>query len=143
MLNHAKLMRALEQVAGTLFADQTHAYTIARQVWDLISKDPVFIYKIREVNSPWPLPTWQGRLNDAVAVDQTALPYHVISVDGSQIYPDRHQGNSCFLINIGSVVLHYGAHAQPVHFTCEPHVFTELECEGYAHDMVNGKCRTA
>ena len=137
MLNHAKLMRALEQVAGKLFADHTEAYAIARETWALIAKDPTFIYKIREVTSPWPLPFWQGRLDEAIPVDLITSPYHVISVDGSQIYPDRHQGNSCFLINIGTVVLHYGFADKPVLLACEPYVFTELEHGEQAQDTVN------
>jgi hypothetical protein len=138
MLDHAKLMRALEQVAGKIFADNTHAYTIARETWFKIASDPTFIYKIREVNSPWPLPSWQGRLDEVIPVDIAPLPYHVVSVDGSQIYPDRHQGNSCFLINIGSVVLHYGVIDKPVFFACEPYVFSELEYGDEAQDTVNG-----
>lgn len=138
MLDHAKLMRALEQVAGKLFADHTHAYTIARETWAKIANDPTFIYKIRETNFPWPVPFWQGKLDEAIPVTLPIPPYHVISVDGSQIYPDRHQGNSCFLINIGSVVLHYGITDKPVFFACEPHVFPELEYGEQAQDTVNG-----
>ncbi len=131
-------MQALEQVAGKLFADNTQAYTIARETWVKIANDPTFVYKIREITSPWPLPSWQGRLDEAIPVTMPTLPYHVISVDGSQIYPDRHQGNSCFLINIGSVVLHYGVTDNPVLFACEPHVFPELEYGEQAQDTVNG-----
>ena len=130
-------MRALEQVAGSLFADNTQAYTIARETWAQIANDPTFIYKIRQVNSPWPLPSWQGRLDEAIPIKLPTLPYHVISVDGSQIYPDRHQGNSCFLINIGSVVLHYGVTDKPVQFMCEPHVYPELEFGDEVQDTVN------
>lgn len=131
-------MRALEQVAGKLFADHTHAYAIARETWAKIANDPTFVSKIREISSPWPLPSWQGRLDEAIPVDVPISSYHVISVDGSQIYPDRHQGNSCFLINIGSVVIHYGSNDKPVMLACEPYVFTEFEHGEQAQDTVNG-----
>lgn len=36
-----------------------------------------------------------------------------IATDGSQIFPDRHEFSSCHLINIGSVVLHYGSAERP------------------------------
>jgi len=37
----------------------------------------------------------------------------VAAVDGSQIALDRHEFAQCFLINIGSVVLHYGSGERP------------------------------
>lgn len=138
MLDHAKLMRALEQVAGTLFADHTHVYAIAREIWQKIAQDPTFLYKIRQItSSPWPLPFWQDKLDNVISVNSLLSPYHIISVDGSQIYPDRHQGNACFLINIGSVVLSYGTLDKPL-LTCEPYVFTELEYGERTEDTVNG-----
>ncbi len=37
----------------------------------------------------------------------------VIAADGSQIFPDRHEISSCYLLNIGYVVLHYGTGERP------------------------------
>jgi hypothetical protein len=37
-----------------------------------------------------------------------------VATDGSQIFPDRHELSACYLINIGSVVLHYGTGERPV-----------------------------
>lgn len=39
----------------------------------------------------------------------TPRDFTVIATDGSHIDVDRHHAASCYLINIGSVVLHYGA----------------------------------
>ncbi|MBD3305907.1 hypothetical protein GF339_05970 [candidate division KSB3 bacterium] len=41
-------------------------------------------------------------------------PLTVIATDGSQIYPDRHEFASCYLINIGIVVLPYGTRESPM-----------------------------
>lgn len=66
--------------------------------------------------------------------------YTAISVDGSQIYPDRHQGTGCFLINIGSVTLSYAIQSKPVVFNSRPYVFLGYEydeLEKISADIVN------
>lgn len=40
--------------------------------------------------------------------------HSVAAVDGSQIALDRHEFAQCFLLNIGSVVLHYGSGERPI-----------------------------
>ena len=47
----------------------------------------------------------------------------IVLVDGSQIYPDRHQQFSCFLINSGTVVMSYMAAGSAVQFDSRPYVF--------------------
>ncbi len=46
----------------------------------------------------------------------TPLPseFTVIATDGSHIEVDRHRSTRCFLINVGSVILHYGAQSSAV-----------------------------
>lgn len=46
----------------------------------------------------------------------------VIATDGSQIFPDRHEFADCYLINIGSIVLHYGTGERPS-LTNQPTLF--------------------
>ena len=58
--------------------------------------------------------TWLvAGLVDALDEHYKALPlptqFAVIAVDGSHIDVDRHQSTRCYLINIGSAVLHYGS----------------------------------
>ena len=45
-----------------------------------------------------------------------------VATDGSQIFPDRHELSACYLINIGSVVLHYGTGERPI-LTSHPALF--------------------
>jgi len=42
------------------------------------------------------------------------LPHTVVATDGSQIFPDRHEVASCYLINIGRVAIAYGRRQRPL-----------------------------
>ncbi len=121
-------MRELEQLADKLFPDCSHEYNIARSSWQRIATDPTFEYKVRAIkNPPWPVPCWTGTINEAIPVAKNLDCYTVISVDGSQIYPDRHNNASCFLVNIGSVILPYGISVTNVQFNSVPHVFSSYD----------------
>jgi len=128
MLDRSKVMRELEQLADKLFPDCSYEFNIARSSWQRIITDPTFKYKAREIkNPPWPVPCWTGTIDEAIPVGKNLGYYTVISVDGSQIYPDRHNNASCFLVNIGSVILAYGTFATNVQFDSVPHVFSSYD----------------
>ena len=127
MLNRCKLIKEIEAVSDKLFVDFSHERNIAREVWQRISKDPAFKYKVKSVQSPWIIPDWKGKLDDVFTVAQHLEKYVVLSVDGSQIYPDRHAGTACHLINVGYVELRYGLSGKKVYFNSEPHVFADLD----------------
>jgi len=125
MLDRSKVMRELEQLADKLFPDCSYEYNIARNSWQRIATDPTFEYKAQAIkNPPWPVPCWTGTIDEAIPVAKNLDHYTVISVDGSQIYPDRHNNASCFLVNIGSVILPYGTSITNVQFNSVPHVFS-------------------
>jgi hypothetical protein len=50
----------------------------------------------------------------------------VSATDGSQIFPDGHEISSCFLINIGYVLLHYGSGERPL-LNSKPQLFSGEE----------------
>jgi hypothetical protein len=52
--------------------------------------------------------TWEGKITDFYPFEKCKSEYSLIAIDGSQIYPDRHEGVEAFLINIGSVEINYG-----------------------------------
>jgi hypothetical protein len=52
--------------------------------------------------------------------------FTVIATDGSHIDVDRHQPTHCYLINIGGVVLHYGAHPEAM-LDSIPHLYAGNE----------------
>lgn len=68
--------------------------------------------------------TWQGEINEFYPFLDCNLDYSLLAIDGSQIYPDRHEGVEAFLINIGSVEINYLQSS----ITCKtiPHFFPNL-----------------
>ena len=140
MLDRAKLLQQLESQADNLFIDYSQEFSLAQRVWHEIAQDPLFAHKIKAVNAPWLLPGWSDTLDKTVAVGQANTQYTAFAVDGSQIYPDKHQGTTCYLINIGSVCIWYGQ-PKPVWLWSEPYVFVneqqEFECS--PEELVN--CR--
>lgn len=145
MLNRSKVMHKLRQASEKLFVDISPAFQTARDVWDTICQDPVFIHKVRQAQdkAPWLLPTWQGTLNEFCSNEKKIDSYRVLAIDGSQIYPDRHQGTSCYLINIGTVVLTYGLQGKSVVFDSQPSVFVneedDYEMQEASTEIVNCK----
>jgi hypothetical protein len=138
MLDKSLLLQELNRLSHELFIDDRAAYDLAQKVWKKICADPLFIHKIKQVDAPWPVPTWDDQLCRSIPVTIPENNYAVVSVDGSQIYPDRHHGVSCYLINIGSVALRYGT-AQPVALSAIPYVFTDGEDELHVSTpLVNG-----
>ncbi len=144
MLHRAKVLRELEAVTQQLFIDLSSEFSYAQEIWQRACADPELAQKIAACQAPWPLPTWRGQLDKVVPVAPYNKPYQLLSVDGSQIYPDKHQGTSCFLINIGCVTLQYGTGKKGIMLEAVPYVFADqiegLEGEGISTvDVVNGK----
>lgn len=142
MLNRAKVLRELQSVSDKLFLDLSKQQEVARKAWNKLSGDALFQQKCKASSLPWPVPTWQGNPNISFPVINTTQDYQVVSVDGSQIYPDKHQGISCFLLNIGTVVLRYGASLGGAKFSSEPSIFVEQDFEAETSstiDIVNCK----
>ncbi len=144
MLNRSKLLKELQNISDTLFVDYSDEYECAQKIWEIIVNDPTFIYKVRTANVPWLLPTWTDKLGDAIPVSTTIDSYRAVSIDGSQIYPDRHQGPPCFLINVGTVSLKYGSPGKSAEFNSIPYVFMnnseeDEDINDNSIDMVNCK----
>jgi hypothetical protein len=125
MLNRALLLQELQAVSDKLFLDAGVEYDIARASWQRIIADPLFVHKVKQVKSEWMIPDWQEKLETVYPIQKSFSSYTVLGVDGSQIYPDRHQGTSCFLVNIGTVELHYGSSSsKPVRLASKPTIYT-------------------
>ena len=141
MLHHAKVMQALVYLQNELFINLDENREIARKAWEQLASDPLFQQKAHAIDSPWLLPYWQGAVDAAHDVPALQEAYQVIAVDGSQVYPDRHQGTSCYLVNIGSVQLRYGAN-HAVQLDAQPYVFAgrqEHEVQENPIEVVNAK----
>ena len=142
MLDRLKLIIELQKAADKLFIDVTESYSLAQDVWQSIIKDSTFIYKVRQVhNAPWPVPLWQDDLGQVIPVEKISSAYVALSVDGSQIYPDRHNVLSCCLINTGSVVLPYNLENRRVQLFSDPTVFAGVDenQQAFTTDSVNCK----
>jgi len=141
MLNHVKLLQELERVADRLFPDFSSDFDCVRTVWERIARDRTFAYRVKELNVPWLVPSWQGNLDDFFPVAPLSR-YQVLAVDGSQVYPDRHEGTPCSMINVGTVVLRYSVPGPSVQLATEPTVFVgdeDAQLHESPHELVN--CR--
>jgi hypothetical protein len=145
MLDRSQLLHQLHALSGQLFIDFSGDFTRALQVWENISRDASYIYRVRSAQTTTTLllPTWDAAhtLSTVHAISSMMSGYRVISVDGSQIYPDRHQGTSCFLINVGVVMLSYGLAGKNVHLSCWPTVYNGHELSGMpvSTEVINGQ----
>jgi len=123
MLNRPKLLAEIDKMAAALFVDRSREHNVVIEAWRALSANEDFAHKAACSTTPWPLPTWHGDPSQAIAITPNMQPYEIFSVDGSQVYPDRHQGTGCFLINTGEVILRYGSNTAPVVFSSTPHLF--------------------
>jgi hypothetical protein len=123
MLNRQKVMQELQQVVPHLFSTSTEERQQAQQVWQWLLDHPTEADALKCCNSSWPLPLWQESLSTAQVIATEKLSYAVTAVDGSQIYPDRHQGIGCYLLNIGAVTLTYNDHSSRALCESSPSVF--------------------
>lgn len=143
MLHRAKLLQALEAVSDSLFIDLGPELARTKQVWHSMVADSDLAQKIEACQAPWPLPTWQGAIDTTVPVAPCNKPYQLLALDGSQVYPDKHQGTNCFLINLGIVELQYRTGKKGITLQSIPYVFAdgiEIEDEMISSvDIVNGK----
>ncbi|MDP7109706.1 MAG: DNA double-strand break repair nuclease NurA [Dehalococcoidales bacterium] len=80
--------------------------------------------KINASKTTWPV----AGLFEGLEQSHPALPlpteFTIIASDGSQIDVDRHQSFQCYLINIGSVALHYGPHPNAI-LESRPRLYAE------------------
>ena len=124
MLNRAKVLQELQAVQQSLFLDLSSEILCAKQAWVALCADPLFALKCVQAQSNWLVPCWHEALETVISIEPFEGPYEILALDGSQIYPDKHQGTSCFLVNIGSVVLRYGYKGSiPVVLHSQPYVF--------------------
>lgn len=138
MLNKVKLIAEIEKNVCKIFYNNYVSYDALADHWALLSADNAFLAKLAVFNSsPWPIPSWSGSLNQAIPVVDSDEVYDVLSVDGSQIYPERHMKSYCFLINIGLVKFSYHTDVSSVFFETWPKLYPLSE-DDYSIDIING-----
>lgn len=136
MLNRAKIYKEIDKLSSTLFFDFSDENKIAFKIWNEIIEDKSFAQRLKDIKVPFILPSW----TDNIGLKQEIKPinnYSIMSTDGSQIYPDRHIGTACYLINIGTTYFSYGSNSS-VKFESVPFLFS-LTNESDAIDIVDCK----
>lgn len=141
MLNKQKVFQQLQAVMPQFFLHTTHEKDIAHIIWKQLTTNKQLLDVVCATKSEWILPTWSGDLDAIVPVRQDQQVYSCIAVDGSQIYPDKHQGTICYLLNIGTVQLTYADGPSNVILDSIPSVHASHwpEHEDITPDIVNCK----
>jgi hypothetical protein len=156
MLDRTKLSKQLEAAVRHSFDSAFQEVAIATTLWNKIVQDSLFLERAAAAQPSLSLPNWQGPLDNVVNLNSTVRSdgqlaeltgaegyecpdaYTVVSVDGSQIYPDRHRGTDCFLINVSEIILHYGANRSGAKLESFPYVYTS-EDEFSSEEFVSCK----
>lgn len=76
--------------------------------WEILRR------KIEASRTSWLLPGLLEPMDRRYPLPLRPASISVAATDGSQIFSDRHEISSCFLINIGYVLLHYGTGEKPL-----------------------------
>lgn len=139
MLQWAKIHEQIDNKSDMLFSRCPSDDERIQNVWNSIAYDDQLARRVVAAQGAFSVPSWSGKIGTVVSVDPVLSPIQVVSVDGSQVYPDRHQGVSSYLINIGIVCVPYGL-SRPVQLESYPYVFgieKELAYEHLSTDLVN------
>lgn len=140
MLDKQKVMQELIQSVPTLFKETTNERALAHAIFSWLQNNPSEAEKLQALQSSFAIPTWQGAFDAIMPIEPHEHPYAVVAVDGSQIYPDRHQGLSCYLLNSGVAHFMYGEKSSARLFST-PSLITQNDYTDMSEDMVN--CRRA
>lgn len=136
MLDIATLTGHIEQSLPDLFAKMDTEHQALKHFFAWCQEHPEGIERLKNIPGPQPLPQWEGAL-DKVRPIRLLDRYTVLATDGSQIYPDKHQGVPCYVLNTGSALFSYDTESR-VHLSAVPELVTLLD-DTISEDMVNCK----
>lgn len=123
MVHHERL---LSQIAGSTasYDRYANAYNEVCTLWHELASSESMVERFG---------AGAIRFNKPLAWRQTARPlseYRVMGIDGSQVYPNRHEGLPAFLINIGHALLSYGSPSR-AQLDSFPVFFTGVDGDGH------------
>ncbi len=131
MLDRLKLIQKISVLSFDDGQKRAQSILYAQEVWKKLSCDASFLKKHS---------FWNGDLNNLHKIVDWTDRYSACSIDGSQIYPDRHSGYDYFLINIGGIIIRYGKEIESsVSFIQEPYVFSLFTDSLVSIDWVNAQ----
>lgn len=126
MLNHHKLVKQLTTSTHDALQAYHQERMRVRDCWQELCTNELLVKEVLDTPTSLPLPRWHTSLSDMSSIVRCPFVYRVVATDGSQIYPDRHQGLPLYVINIGVADFSYEQHEGSVHFDTIPQLF-------YAH----------
>jgi hypothetical protein len=117
-------LQKVTQALSSLKHSQTSTAALSPQalttLWHTLATDPRLPAILEAASINWLIPTWNAPLTTSYTASSLTT-YQVLGIDGSQIYPDRHQGTDLFLINIGGIYLSYNTTSNAALFT-QPYI---------------------
>ena len=138
MLNRNKLLEQLELVAAQIFIENDKDLTNLHILWQRVITDSLLAQKCQSARVSWSLPSWNDSIYQTTIISAPRC-YDLIAVDGSQIYPDRHSGAPCYLLNIGKIIFQYGK-PKPVILQSQPYVFDGINSDiELSQDAINAQ----
>lgn len=126
MLNHHKLFHELSHSTASFFNQRSQQYILANKLWQQ------FVHMSAARLSS--VLGWSYIPEKIYPLHSLNHPYTIGAVDGSQIYPDRHQGVAYYVLNIGNTVIHYEIEKSSVELNSEPFLLlkNEIDFKGYS-----------
>jgi NurA domain len=132
MFDHRRIAQQLAVSTAHSLTLYHSEQTMIRQCWLRLCSDELFAQKVKDHPTSLPLPAWHTTLGAVHQSESYKHSYRIIAVDGSQIYPDRHQGLPLYVINLGIADFYYNGLQSNVTLETVPHLF-------YAHDTELGE----
>jgi hypothetical protein len=139
MLDHLKIMKEIARALPDVYKELSEEFVRSNELFSWIREHPEILAALKE--GPHAVPLWEGPLDEHILVSSQQRPYAVVSTDGSQIYPDRHQGVPCFVLNSGTAQFIYGVDSAQAKLESVPLIVTQQEDALLSDDLVN--CRRA
>jgi hypothetical protein len=134
MLNSLKIMREVERELPGLYAQLDDETNHLQELFGWLQKNQGIIDELRAFET---FPRWNGPVDATFKVERQPHPYEVCATDGSQIYPDKHQGVLCYVLNTGIAHFLYGADEAQVRLDSVPQLVTQRESLNLSEDIVN------
>lgn len=127
MLNRVKLLKEVQSHSDKIFYDISNELMVLENTWNAILSDNSFFERILNLKDDIIVPLITAeQAAKKIKIDPKKFDYRVFAVDGSQVYPDRHRGTLCFLINVGIVDINYCKDSK-AKFETHPKIFIQDE----------------
>jgi hypothetical protein len=128
MLDRLKVTHALTQWSGSLSKKIIDVSWLTPAWWQTVTSEEAFLQQVEEKRDTHSFPWWLNEIHTLHSVQENKNDaYSILAVDGSQIYPDKHQQNlDFFLLNTGSCFIHYGKNST-VSLATQPYVIAPAQ----------------